>query len=157
MKSLDISIPNEYITVSSNISDPIENIILKYANHPSIISINSNITKSTFSFSVVNVDDIKTELDALNCKKSCKSDSIPPTFLKHYSSICSEPLHNIINYDFRNATFDQDLKYADITPVHKKDDTTDESNYRPISLLPVVAKMFEKFMQKQIVLSWTFI
>ena len=33
VKSLDISIPNEYITVSSNISDPIENIILKYANH----------------------------------------------------------------------------------------------------------------------------
>ena len=97
VKSLDISIPNEYITVSSNISDPIENIILKYANHPSIASINSNITKFTFSFSVVNVNDIKTELDALNCKTSCKSDSIPATFFKKYSSICSEPLHNIIN------------------------------------------------------------
>ena len=81
MKSSDISILNEYITFSSNISDPIENIILKYANHPSIISINSNITKSTFSFSVVNIDDIKTELDALNCKKSCKLDSIPAKFL----------------------------------------------------------------------------
>ena len=85
VKSLDISIPNEHITISSNMSDPIENIILKYANHPSIISINSNITKSTCSFSVVNVDDINTELDVLNCKKSCKSDSIPATFLKHYS------------------------------------------------------------------------
>ena len=150
VKSLDISIPNEYITVSSNISDPIENIILKYANHPSIISINSNIIKSTFSFSVVNVDDIKTELDALNCKKSCKSDSIPATFLKKYSSICSEPLYNIINDGFRNAAFDKDLKYADIIPVHKKDDTTEKSNYRPISLLPVVAKLFERFMQRQI-------
>ena len=96
VKSLDISIPNEYITDSSNISDPIENIILKCANHSSIISINSSITKSTFSFSVVNVDDIKTELDALNCRKPCKSDSIPATFLKNYSSICREPLHNII-------------------------------------------------------------
>ena len=51
---------------------------------------------------------------------------------------------------FETPLFYQDLKYADITPVHKKDDTIDKSNYRPISLLPVVAKIFEIFMQKQI-------
>ena len=71
-------------------------------------------------------------------------------FFKKYSSICSEPLYNIINDGFRNAAFDKDLKYADIIPVHKKDDTTEKSNYRPISLLPVVAKPFERFMQRQI-------
>ena len=70
--------------------------------------------------------------------------------LKEYSSICSEPLKNLINRGLRTSTFDQSLKYADLTPVHKKDDTTDKKNYRPISLLPVTSKIFERVMVQQI-------
>ena len=39
---------------------------------------------------------------------------------------------------------------ADITPVHKKDDTTNKSNYRPISGLPSGSKIFERIIQRQI-------
>ena len=41
------------------------------------------------------------------------------------------------------------MKLADITPCHKKDDTTDKSNYRPISILPTVSKLFERIMYEQ--------
>ena len=42
------------------------------------------------------------------------------------------------------------MKLADIIPVHKKDDKTDKSNYRPISGLPSGSKIFEKILHKQI-------
>ena len=89
-------------------------------------------------------------MNALNVNNVCKSDSIPTKLHKEYSHICSEPLKGIINNSIFTSNFVQDFKYADLTPVHKKDDTTDKKNYRPISLLPATAKIFEKLMQKQI-------
>ena len=42
------------------------------------------------------------------------------------------------------------LKYANIIPVHKKDETSKKSNYRHINVLPVVAKLIERILHKQI-------
>ena len=42
------------------------------------------------------------------------------------------------------------MKYVNISPVHKKDDYTDKNNYRPVSLLPVVSKVFERPMHNDI-------
>ena len=39
---------------------------------------------------------------------------------------------------------------ADIVPLHKDDDATNKTNYRPISMLPIVTKVFEKLIQNQI-------
>ena len=41
------------------------------------------------------------------------------------------------------------MKWANITPVHKKDDTTDKENYRPISNLPTISKVFERIIYDQ--------
>ena len=48
-----------------------------------------------------------------------------------------------------NCEFPDKLKFADITPRHKNDDATNKKNYRPISILPIVSKIFEKLIQKQ--------
>ena len=42
------------------------------------------------------------------------------------------------------------LKHADITPIHKKNDTNDKNNYRPVSILPFLSKPFKKFLYDQI-------
>ena len=42
------------------------------------------------------------------------------------------------------------MKLADITPVFKKKDPLDKTNYRPVSVIPTVSKLFEKIMQKQV-------
>ena len=46
--------------------------------------------------------------------------------------------------------FDDGLKSADMTPVYKKGDVTDKRNYRPVSVFPVVSKLFERIIHKQI-------
>ena len=47
--------------------------------------------------------------------------------------------------------FPDKLKLADISSLHKKGDKTDKKNYRPISIVPVVSKIFERIMQTQMV------
>ena len=42
------------------------------------------------------------------------------------------------------------MKYADVTPIHKKDDKTDKTNYRPVSIFPNLSKVCEKLMHNQI-------
>ena len=42
------------------------------------------------------------------------------------------------------------FKFADITPVHKKGSRFEKNNYRPVSILPVLSKVFEKSLYKQI-------
>ena len=49
-----------------------------------------------------------------------------------------------------NAEFPDSLKRADVTPVHKKGDTSLMNNYRPISVLPTLSKLFEKLLYQQI-------
>ena len=98
----------------------------------------------------MNLVDIEKEVKALDNNKLTMSGSIPPKILKENSDICCKPLTNIINNAIVNSYFDSDLKLADLTPVHKDDDITNKKNYRNISLLPIVSKIFEKIMQSQI-------
>ena len=49
----------------------------------------------------------------------------------------------------KNKTFSNMLKCADLTPIFKKLENIFVENYRPVSVLPVVSKIFERIMQKQ--------
>ena len=43
------------------------------------------------------------------------------------------------------------MKYANVTPIHKKDDKTDKANDRPISILPNLRKAYKRLMYNQII------
>ena len=150
VRALNIDIPSECKNNECTISsDPIDNIISTFSSHPSIKLINDNVVNCNFSFDIVSDCAVEKEIAALDSKKASMSTSIPPKFLKENSAICCKPLTYIINNAIRNSCFDNSLKCADLTPVHKADDTTNKKNYRNISLLPVVSKIFEKLIQTQ--------
>ena len=69
--------------------------------------------------------------------------------LKGLSSI-SEPLALIINQSLTTGIFPNNLKIAKVIPLFKKDDETNLENYRPISILPAMSKIFEKWVYKQL-------
>ena len=48
------------------------------------------------------------------------------------------------------ATFPTSIKYTDVIPIHKKDDKTHKENYRPISILHNLSKIYERLMYNQI-------
>ena len=63
-------------------------------------------------------------------------------YSSHYGSIITILCYNMILTSY----FPNNLKLGDITPVYKKDDPNIIKNYRPISILPVVSKIFERIL-----------
>ena len=75
---------------------------------------------------------------------------IPVKYFKQNYDICSPILLRVISDAILQSTFPDKLKLADIAPLHKDDDVTNKTNYRPISMLPIVSIVFEKLIQNQI-------
>jgi hypothetical protein len=66
--------------------------------------------------------------------------------LKACKVFISEPISYLCNRAIHEGKFPERLKYATIVPIYKKGDKSLESNYRPISILISISKIFEKVM-----------
>ena len=62
---------------------------------------------------------------------------------------CSEVLTKLFNNTILTSNFPDKLKVADVSPIFKKDDPQKSKNYRPVSVLPVVSKVFERVLHRQ--------
>ena len=151
VSSLDIP-NNPFLLSESNADDPISSIISKYCKHPSIVKIKEMIKPTEFRFKEVSHLEILNELNELNPKKSTPFKNIPIRLLKENTDICGTVLQNIINNEIKNNNFPDELKLADVTPIFKKGDKTNAKNYKPVSVLPPVSKVFKKILQKQMAL-----
>ena len=152
IRSLIVKPDEYYLSDTENLSDPVEIAIRKFENHPSVQAIKQNISvNQDFYFSNTEVSDIFKETKALNNKKNGTFGNIPTKLLKEVSDICAPALNDIWNKEIiTQKCFRNNLKLADVTPVFKKEDTSLLKNYRPVSVLTVVSKIYERIMQKQI-------
>lgn len=82
----------------------------------------------------------------LKNKKSTGCDEIPVDLLKKCAPILTLPLTHIINQMFQYGKYPQALKEAWVKPIHKKGEKNNFDNYRPISLLSNVNKIFERII-----------
>ena len=129
--------------------DQLTNIINKYKSHPSIKKIKSNYTiKQKFSFKPVTVKDIENVIKNIPTNKVTGGE-IPLNVLKQ-SGFTYVMLRDCINDCLLKGSFPDSLKLANITPVHKKDEPTDKENYRPVSVLPLLSKIFERLIYDQL-------
>lgn len=65
--------------------------------------------------------------------------------------VISQPLSNIINNCIENETFPNELKNAIVIPIHKNGSKDEPGNYRPITLLNLLGKIYEKVIKKRLV------
>ena len=98
----------------------------------------------------ISIDDVKDILKVLQPNKSNGPDSISVPMIK----LCEDPICIPLQIIFQNiidtGIFPDQWKEANVTPVHKKKDKQTVSNYRPISLLPLFAKVFERIVFKNL-------
>jgi hypothetical protein len=71
-------------------------------------------------------------------------------YLKEAASILKYPLCTLFNLSLTLSTFPSEWKYANVTPVFKKDCPSNLKNYRPISLISILAKVIERLVYKHI-------
>jgi len=78
--------------------------------------------------------------------KSCTLKSMPVFIWKHCNHIISLTLSQLFNRSIADGIFPDCLKIAKVIPVHKGGDRKSLNNYRPISILPTLSKIFERLM-----------
>ena len=82
--------------------------------------------------------------------KAHGSDDISSKMIKLCGNHLAKPLQIIFQNILDTGRFPELWKLANVIPVHKKKDKQIVENYRPISLLPLFSKMFEKLIFKHI-------
>ena len=90
------------------------------------------------------------EILLLKNKKAAGADNIPAKILKDAATVIVPPLTQLFNCAIHEGYFPTKLKYANVIPLFKKNSNTDKSNYRPISILPSISKVFERSLFHQI-------
>ena len=89
-------------------------------------------------------------INSLKLNKAKSHDDIDPYFLKIAAPILAFPLSVFLNHCLTFGTFPNRLKLAKVVPVFKKGLTDQLSNYRPISLLPSLSKLFERIIHSRL-------
>ena len=75
---------------------------------------------------------------------------MPTKFIKNNPDIFYNFFQANLNNTTETCTFPEQLKYADVKPIFKKDSRTDKKNYRSIKILPNVSKIYERFLNNQL-------
>ena len=114
-------------------------------NPPSIKNIRRNYKiTSKISFKPVSEEFVRDIENSLSSNKAADGE-ISLQILKE----CDFSIHfftNCINEAIKNNKFPDSFKLSNIVPVHKKKDPTDKTNYRPVSILPLLSNVFEKLI-----------
>ena len=95
-------------------------------------------------------DEVRKLVSQLNNRKALGPTSILVTIRKDNIDVLVRPLSLVLNQSFEQGILPEVLKIAQVLPIHKKEDIVTISNYRPISLLSVFSKIFEKAMYYRI-------
>ena len=103
-----------------------------------------------FEFHTIDEKCVIETIEMLKSKTSHGVDQISNKTLKYLKHEISQPLAQLINQSIITGTFPNELKKAKITPIFKKGDRENMANYRPVSILPSVSKVFEKILHYQL-------
>ena len=150
VQNLDISRYSNDEPLVSNTNDATLKAILKYRNHPSIIAIQNKCKdKGSFNFIEVDQKQIVKKILKLDVNKASQNSHISIKVLKDNPDIFSNFLCNNFNNSMKLSIFSEILKHADITSLYKRGKKDIKGNYRPVSLLPNLSKIFEKCILEQ--------
>ncbi|MCP3901151.1 MAG: reverse transcriptase family protein, partial [Desulfobacteraceae bacterium] len=96
----------------------------------------------------ITVSDVWDQVKCLDSSKSYGPDGISPIFIKEGSNKLIWALQKLFQLSISKAMVPDSFKKANVVPIHKKQHKTLVENYRPISLLSILSKIFEKIVFK---------
>ena len=129
---------NQYNTYFATVGTEIQKE-LNFKPHAEQIKVNGG-----FIFKPRTADDIIKLIDKIKPDVAVGDDFIGGRLIKDAKMIIAPILTQIINLGYETSTFPDTMKSATIKAIHKKKSTEDIENYRPISILPTLSKIFER-------------
>ena len=134
-----------FANIGKNLSSQIDqnNVIADYKQYL------TSPTRETLKFECITKDYTIKAIDNLENKNSSGHDGISNTLLKTIKNDISQSLTIIINQMLTIGIFPDAFKLSKVIPLFKKGDSSLLVNYRPISLLPTISKVFERVIHDQ--------
>lgn len=107
-------------------------------------------TNLLISWRPTNIEEIELLIDAIDVNKSSMTDNINTRLLKDCLYLTMDKISILFNRILSDGIFPTSWKTACVIPIFKNGNKKIVSNYRPISLLPLVSKLFEKIIHKRL-------
>ena len=143
-------IANEFNKYFTSIGPELANSLDSHGK-PSFVSYLGPRAQSRFSFRQTTTEEITKLINSLPNKHSAGVDGISSVLLKHINAFIAPALSIAINQSLHSGIFPSHLKIAKVIPLFKnKGSPNDFGNYRPISLLNVISKIYERAVYNQI-------
>ena len=108
-----------------------------------VLNIDLNITDQRFCFTPTNSSQVFSLLSKLNKSKVTGLDKISAGLIRECADLICISICKIFNCSLTTGIFPDDWKCDKVTPLFKQGSSSDMNNYRPISVISVVAKVFE--------------
>lgn len=164
-KELEIS--NEIITDSMNIANKLNTYFASVAEilndnnsngNTSSVDLNKisqyidkKVPKDIqFAIPLITPEQVTMHINKLDPSKSTGLDGLGPRIIKLAAQALSPSIASLINKSITTGQFPSQMKQAKVHPIHKGGEKSDPSNYRPISILPTISKIFEKHVNKHL-------
>ncbi len=149
--NLDANETNEYfsnigIKIQAEVSGGCGN---EYQNYLQSVNSNPNERPNLCNFNEVTEGDVLGFIQSIPTDKST-NDPIPLRIFKDILPSFISPFTHIVNLSLKTGIMPENCKIAVVTPIHKEGDIEDPGNYRPISILPLLGKTIEYFVNSQL-------
>lgn len=141
---------NYFSSIASEIIHDLPNTDTSPENY--VINFTSKICLPArkFQFHELSINEVRDIIKQLKNKKSKDFYGINAKIVKSLANIIVYPLTKLLNMCIRDSVFPSILKMARVVPIHKKGAEDELNNYRPISIVPIFSKIFEKALKTRI-------
>ena len=136
---------NEFVNFFSEVGEKLAKDII-----PPDTQYKNTTSERSFFLRNVNSDEIKIYISELKNKKAPGFDEVTVELIKSAREIIAPLMAHQINVIFETGICPQHFKIAKIKPLYKSGNKLETKNYRPISLLSNLSKLFEKALKKRI-------
>ena len=151
---VDDKIASNPLDIAETINDHFTNVAQVLAQDIPVVDVNPESylkpTDHSFSLQIPSVDIVSNVLSKIDEKKATGLDMIPSKLLKMAANIVAPSLTSIFSKSILTGIYPNDWKTAKVTPLFKKGIKSDPNNYRPISVIPIISKVFERIVYNQL-------
>ena len=122
----------------------------RLVNSPPLSPRPPRVCSAAFRVEPATLPELSKALGSMSASKASGEDGITTAMLRQTFSVVGPHLLHVVNASIVSGTVPPDWKLAVVTPLHKSGSKTDPNNYRPISILPTVAKLTERVVCDQL-------